>query len=266
MLQEAFEMTPGILGKNPLLAFLAGPGLSEIKPSPNPLKVQKMALATDDWPFFWMAGRQMPTEYRTTLEMVLLISIVLLLILANAKSVIVAGQSWHFFFLGAGFLLIETVSVTRFALLFGSTWMVNSIVFSAILLVILLANLWMNRLPSLNIHLLYALLAGAVVVNFVFPMHELLRTGLVARLLLAMALMASPIFFAAFIFAHSYKDTSIANLAFAANLLGAVIGGLLEYTSLIIGFRSLLLIALVLYALSYVALFLPMRKTSAAAI
>ena len=75
----------------------------------------------------------------------------------------------HFFFLGAAFLLIETVSVTRFAMLFGSTWVVNSIVFSAILIVVLLSNLWMNRIQSFNIHLLYGLLAAAVMINFMFP-------------------------------------------------------------------------------------------------
>jgi len=30
----------------------------------------------------------------------------------------ITGEFWHFFFLGAAFLLIETLSVTRFALLF----------------------------------------------------------------------------------------------------------------------------------------------------
>jgi hypothetical protein len=142
--------------------------------------------------------------------------------------------------------------------------MVNSIVFSSILLVILFANLWMNRILSFNIHWLYALLAIAVLINFMFPIHALLHTGLMVRLLISMILMASPIFFAAFIFAHSYKQASNPDLAFASNLLGAVAGGLLEYSSLVIGFRSLLLIALGLYALSYIALLLPMRKAAAA--
>ena len=160
----------------------------------------------------------------------------------------------HFFFLGAAFLLIETISVTRFSMLFGSTWLVNSIVFGAILVVILLANLWMNRIPSLNIHLLYGLLAVAVITNYFFPIHVLLSTGLATRLLSSMILMALPIFFAAFIFAHSYKQTANTDLAFASNLLGAVFGGLLEYSSLIMGFRRLFLVALALYLLSYLAL------------
>ncbi len=46
------------------------------------------------------------------------------------------------FFLGAGFMLLETKGVVHMALLFGSTWMVNSIVFFAILTMILLSNLY----------------------------------------------------------------------------------------------------------------------------
>jgi len=207
-----------------------------------------------------LAGRKMPLEYRLALETMALIALVCLLWASQGKMQTVSG---HFFFLGAAFLLIETVSVTRFALLFGSTWMVNSVVFSAILLVVVLANLWMDRIPSFNVHLLYVLLVAAVVVNFVFPIHTLLRVGLTARLVAAMILMAAPIFFAAFIFARSYKQTPDPDLAFASNLFGAVIGGLLEYSSLVVGFRTLLPIALVLYALSYVALFFPSRKATA---
>ena len=44
------------------------------------------------------------------------------------------------FFLGAGFMLLETKGVVHMALLFGATWMVNSIVFFAILTMILLAQ------------------------------------------------------------------------------------------------------------------------------
>ena len=46
------------------------------------------------------------------------------------------------FFLGAGFMLLETKGVVHMALLFGSTWMVNSIVFFSILTMILLSNLY----------------------------------------------------------------------------------------------------------------------------
>jgi hypothetical protein len=48
--------------------------------------------------------------------------------------------SWHFFFLGAGFLLLEMKAVTPRSLLFDSTWIVNAVVISAFLLMALVAN------------------------------------------------------------------------------------------------------------------------------
>lgn len=49
------------------------------------------------------------------------------------------------------------------------------------------------------------------------------------------------------IFAQRFRDTSDSANAFAANLIGAMVGGVLEYSSLIIGYRNLLIVALLLY-------------------
>jgi len=270
--RRTFHMLAAVFGENPYVqgahspqgpTFFSGPGVKPYINRTQTADVPMTELATDDWPFFYLAGRGVPQEYRLVLEAVALITLVCVVTVSQGKLRAVNG---HFFCLGAAFLLIETISVTRFAMLFGSTWVVNSIVFTAILLVVLLANLWMERAASVNIHAMYLLLGAALVVNYLFPVHVLLRTALVVRLLCSMALMALPIFFAAFIFARSYKGTGNPELSFASNLLGAVMGGLLEYASLIIGFRQLFLIALVLYALSYLALLpLPRKMTIAGA-
>jgi hypothetical protein len=201
-----------------------------------------------------MTERQIPIEYRTSLEMMFLIAVILVLVFTSSKPIPITGQFWHFFFLGAAFLLIETVSVTRFALLFGSTWIVNSIVFTAILLTVLLANLWARRAERISSRTLYSLLAIGVVINFAAPLHWVLAMPVLVRLLAAVVLMGAPIFWAALIFARSFRDTHDVTTAFAANLLGAVVGGLTEYSALMIGFRNQLLIALAMYVLSYVAL------------
>src|SRR5207344_1484121 len=85
------------------------------------------------------------------LALVLLVSglAVLAVLLGNAMSA-GAGRMRQFtgdlrgmwpyrdlFLLGAAFLLLETKSVTGFALLFGTTWIVNSLVFAGILLAVL---------------------------------------------------------------------------------------------------------------------------------
>ena len=264
MLSDVFQSAPIVVGVEefPGLTFMAGPGASEYLGQVKQQTIVPVDKAMDDWPFFYLEGRKLPQEYIMALVAMLVISV--LGVLGCTAGQVRAVQP-HFFFLGSAFLLIETLSVTRFALLFGSTWMVNSIVFAAILVVVLAANVWMTRWKRGNVHLLYALLAVAVLVNFLFPIHILLRVGLMTRLLAAMALMASPLFFAALIFARSFRETPAPELAFASNLLGAMVGGLLEYGSIILGFRNLLLLALALYMFSYLAL-LRTGKTAAAVV
>jgi hypothetical protein len=53
------------------------------------------------------------------------------------------------------------------------------------------------------------------------------------------------------VFTASFKDTRSADIAFASNVLGAVVGGCLEYLALITGYRALLLVVAVLYAGAY---------------
>src|SRR5205823_5422997 len=64
----------------------------------------------------------------------------------------------HMFFLGAGFMLLETKGVVHMALLFGSTWVVNSVVFFAILVMILIANLYVLAIKPKELRIYYALL------------------------------------------------------------------------------------------------------------
>ena len=62
----------------------------------------------------------------------------------------------------------------------------------------------------------------------------------------------APILFANLVFANSFRDTDAADMAFASNLLGAMVGGALEYLALITGYRALLLVVAGLYLGAYV--------------
>ena len=114
---------------------------------------------------------------------------------------------WHFFFLGAAFMLLETRSLVTFALLFGTTWMVNSLVFFAILSSVLAAVLINARLKITRVGLLYAALFALLALNFAIPVrrcwHRVARRCATARQLLAFA----PIFVANVVFSRSFRDT-----------------------------------------------------------
>src|SRR5260370_13272534 len=96
-----------------------------------------------------------------------------------------ADMNWHLLFMGAGFLLIETNAVTALALIFGSTWQVNSIVIGAILVMILMANLLTWRFPALGFAPLYTCLGLALVFNYGFNFSALSSLVASPRLLIS---------------------------------------------------------------------------------
>ncbi len=202
--------------------------------------------ATDDWPFLYLRERSFPTLYIAGLGVVFLFALLGTGALAPRR--VLRRFDWHMFFLGVAFMLLEVKSLTTFALLFGSTWLVNSLVFFAILSSVLLAVLVNSRLKIWRITPFYLLLFGVLVLNLLLPPEILLLNNPVARYLLASILAFVPVFLANIIFANSFRDTEAADIAFASNLLGIMVGGAMEYFSMLIGYRLLLIPVIVFYA------------------
>jgi spermine/spermidine synthase len=202
--------------------------------------------ASDDWPFLYLRDRSFPVIYIAALAMVLLFAVVGSLALAPRG--VLRRFDWHMFSLGVAFMLLEVKSLTTFSLLFGSTWLVNSLVFFAILSSVLLAILVNSRLKVRRIWPYYLLLFGILAVNVLLPPETLLLGNAAVRYLLASLLAFAPVFLANIIFANSFRDSETADIAFASNLLGIMIGGGLEYFSMLIGYRWLLLLVMVFYA------------------
>jgi hypothetical protein len=155
------------------------------------------------------------------------------------------------FLLGAGFMLLETKAVVHMALVFGSTWMVNTAVFAGILIVILLANIFiLNRQPR-RLGPFYAGLLITLLLNAIVPLNSFLGLPFAMQTVAACALVVSPIFFAGVIFATLLRQEAQAEQALAYNTAGAVLGGIAETASLWIGFQYLVLLAALLYATSW---------------
>jgi hypothetical protein len=160
-------------------------------------------------------------------------------------------KGWPFFFMGAAFMLLEAKSIVQFLLLFGSTWIVNALVFFAILVAVLLANLLASRYRFANLRILYLLLFASLALNFTLPLEKLLFDNLLLRYVSAAAVLFSPIFFANLIYSTLFRDTAQANVAFGANLLGAMLGGSFEYLALYLGYHHLALVAGGFYLLAF---------------
>jgi len=215
---------------------------------------EDLPMATDDWPFLYLRKPMIPAlSIRAALVMGALALLLLYLFdrkAMKARGGPLVGFDFRMFFLGAGFMLVETKAVVRMALLFGSTWIVNSIVFFAVLVVILLANLWVLRAKPKNLlpyygGLLVALLAGVFV-----PLEAFLGMARVQQIVLSSALVVAPILFAGVVFAVSFARTKEPDRAFGANIAGAMLGGLAEYASMALGFQHVGYVAIAFYLLA----------------
>ena len=214
------------------------------------IAVKKAPLITDDWPFFYQHSPGLPASMIILSLAVLAFTMFLLrrLKLSTGKSL------WHFFFLGAGFMLLEVQGVSKMALLFGTTWMVNSIVVGAILILTVCANTLVAKYRDFPLHWAYAGIAAAIALSYVIPLRMLFMEPAWLKAVFAAGLLLSPVFFAGIVFIKSFAGAGFRGEALGANLLGALAGGLLESLSLWTGLRSLLIVAFAMYLLSYVAL------------
>jgi SAM-dependent methyltransferase len=251
MLKLAYGEDPVVLGELGIpsigVVMVSGPGVADLGLLPTPARHDAGVVpATDDWPFFYAAGRSVPGEYLVVLGLVGALSILGVAAAAGMPR----WRDAHFFCLGVGFMLLETRNVTTVALAFGSTWYVNSVVFSSILIMALASALVVARGWRPPLRLAYLLLLAAVLLNYAVPLGRLAGGGVATRLLLVGGLTALPLLFSGFVFARSFATVDDPPRALAANILGGVLGGIIEYLGMITGLQYLLLIAALFYLLS----------------
>ena len=203
---------------------------------------------TDDWPYLYYQDRRLHTDYLAILAILLGISLLIVFAALPRGQLMPRNDAPLFFFLGAAFLLLEVRNITVLALVYGSTWVVTSVVIMMVLLMVLLANWltarWGSRLrgpwvwTGLCISIILSLVWDESVLPFTSPAIRGMTTTLVVSL---------TFLFAGIIFARSFSRTLVPSTALGFNVLGAVFGGLLEYLSLVYGVRALSGLALALY-------------------
>lgn len=209
---------------------------------PDPT-INALPLTSDDWPYLYMRARKVPAAYWQAL---LLIGAVCLALIARSFPTALR-PNWHFWLLGAGFLLVEFKSITELALLFGTTWLVNSLAISGVLLMALGANLVVLWRPHLNLRLIYVLLFASLALTYFLPLDLLIGLSPVIRAIASMTLLSLPLFFAGLIFSESLRRFGEPTAPMASNLSGSVAGGVLEYSSLVWGIKSLYVIGAAVY-------------------
>jgi len=210
-------------------------------------------ITTDDWPYLYQRGRSIPRTYLVVSVLVILIASGLYLQVSGVQK---GTPSLFFFSMGTGFLLLETQAVSRLALYFGTTWEVNGIVISALLAALLAANAVADRLSETipRSWLMVALIAG-LLVAYGFPFSRIPGRPAVVGTIAAIVF-SVPVFLAGLLFSLEFRKAGSPGSALGTNVLGAVLGGLLENVSLLVGMRSLLLLTVGVYSVAAVGLWL----------
>jgi SAM-dependent methyltransferase len=270
MMQRVFGYPPYVVAPHTdvlLAAIMAGPKLSDLVPYSKQLAAGIVAelsdttpqaipssetfqSATDEWPFVYLRHPAIPIAYLFVIFVVIALSIGAVVRIQGGVREL-RRFPWHFFFLGAGFLLLETKNVVNFQLLFGSTWIVNALVFLAMLGFGLAGVLLASRTTLLRPALAYGALVAILALNIILPLSVFAPLSPAMRYVAAALLTLSPVFFSSLIFAESFKYVARADHCLAANLLGALAGGFSEYSSMLIGYRWLVAVAIAYYLASW---------------
>ncbi|HET9424446.1 MAG TPA: hypothetical protein VFO55_03670 [Gemmatimonadaceae bacterium] len=219
---------------------------------------ETVRMPTDDWPFLYIRPGSIPFGYMTVLAIIAITAVLAIRRAYGAAGT--AGEAsagrfdWPMFLMGAGFMLLETRMVTALSLLFGSTWIVNAFVFGGVLVMVLLANLWVMRRPPASLGKWFIPLLATVVLTWSVGAGALSGFGITTRGILGGALFALPIGFAGIIVATLLARSRTPALALGANLMGAVLGGILEYSSMFLGLTFVGVLSLLCYAAAFVVL------------
>lgn len=264
-LQQAFKENPEYWLRSDQPLGPQSPNGFQLRPSPSEQercqrfglaevqRPQDLTPATDNWPFVYLRQPMLPDLSLRGLAIMGGISLVLLAIFLPRRQGTRTLFSGRMFFLGAAFMLVETRAVIHMALIFGSTWMVNSVVFFAVLVMILAANLYVLAARPHNCLVYYVGLMIALAINLVVPLDTILGFAPFLQILTASVLVFTPILFAGIIFATELSRSTDPDRDMGANIAGAILGGFAENLSMLIGFQYLVLVAAAFYGLSAVA-------------
>jgi len=267
--RKIFEMmTAAFDGREPVCLTLVPPGATiflqgrDVRPTvPAEIAAQgfrdvtsryadptiRADVSTDDWPFFYMPRRIFPLSYVALLAVLLVAAFVFIgRFLKPAQR---ASQP-AFFFLGAGFMLVETKGITELGLAFGNTWYVIGVVICGVLTMAFAAN-WLTQALSIEGRMWpFALLVVSLAVGFAASRAGGLPSTAAGRLATT-ALLTCPLFFSGLMFSSLLRRSPDLSGAMGQNVLGAMLGGVLEYNSMYFGFAALYLVAILLYAAAF---------------
>jgi SAM-dependent methyltransferase len=212
-------------------------------------------VTTDDWPYLYLPRPSIPRLYG------LLGALMVLLFFVGSR---LSGLPplhrhwgrlhWHFFFLGAAFLLLEVQNISKACVALGNTWWVNAVIISGVLVMVLAANLTTSRFPRLPLAAVFALLLAACSGLYFLDLSWFAGLPYGVKAALVGGVTTIPLFFSGIVFVRSFAETPHRDEALGANLVGALCGALLQSLTFLTGVSLLLVIVAGLYGLAWLTL------------
>lgn len=201
---------------------------------------------TDNWPYLYLEKPRIPLLHIIVSAVFVGILLLFSPFLPRAK------LSYDMFFLGTGFLLYEFQNISRTTLLFGNTWITNLLTISSILVLILFANLVYSKW-KVKVQIIYILLLLSFIIQLPIPLALLNTLPFLIKATFGMLYLNLPFFFSAVIFITLFAKAENKAAAFASNLMGSALGGLLGFLSYMFGMQFLIILSVVLYLFSYLS-------------
>ena len=208
-------------------------------------------LATDDWPYIYLERPKVPVLY------FLLAGLMVVIMIRSYRRWGGPGllarwdrSHWHFFFLGAAFLLLEVQTISKASVVLGNTWQVNAVIVSGVLAMSLLANLVAQKFPRMPLGPVYVALIGTCLGLYFVDLARFAFLPFAVKALIVGALTTLPALFSGIIFIRSFAVVAGKDLALGANMIGSLVGALLQSVTFVIGIKALLLVVAGLYGLS----------------
>jgi spermidine synthase len=213
---------------------------------------QKTKVITDDWPYVYLEKPSIPSLY---FLLVILMAVVFVRSYkkwdATSKVLKLSRSFWHFFFLGAAFLLLEVQNISKASVVLGNTWQVNVIIISSILIMALLANLLAYKFLKLPITAVYGALIAITLALYFVDLARFAFLPYMVKALVVGGLSSLPMLFSGMAFIRSFTQVEEKDSALGANLIGALIGAMLQSVTFITGIKALLLIVAGFYLASF---------------
>jgi hypothetical protein len=131
--------------------------------------------------------------------------------------------------------------------------MVNCFVISTVLIVLMVANMVLPKLQKPRQEVFVGILISSLLLIYLIPWQRA-PLGSMSIGLLLLAAYSIPLFCAGILFTDSFRKCEHKSRALGANLFGAMLGGVAQNLSFIVGLKALLIIAAIFYAVAWLSI------------